>query len=257
MKRALSLILIYLLVTMLCGCTIPVYPDSGLENGEKTEEPENPPTQSTKAGMSKQSYDGLRYWLYTPEHPTENTPLLVYLHGGSGKGEDPELITAVDGFPKYVLDGDLVPHAYVIFPQCPSDQNGWAKMSDKLESLIMSLCSELPIDEGRISLTGHSMGGTVTWSLALSKPHLFYKIAPMSGSVKLTDANVSKLSSLSIRAFVGEADRMVDPESSKVMISALKELGADADITVFLGATHAEVPALGYLDGEVLRWLTE
>ena len=41
------------------------------------------------------------------------------------------------------------------------------------------------------------------------------------------------------------------------MIAALKELGSDADITVFRGATHTEVPSLGYLDGELLRWLTE
>ena len=26
----------------------------------------------------------LKYWLYTPSDPTEDMPLIVYLHGGSG-----------------------------------------------------------------------------------------------------------------------------------------------------------------------------
>lgn len=29
--------------------------------------------------------NSMRYWLYTPANPTENMPLIVYLHGGSGK----------------------------------------------------------------------------------------------------------------------------------------------------------------------------
>ena len=33
------------------------------------------------------------YWLYTPAGAVENMPLILYLHGGSGKGDDLELVT--------------------------------------------------------------------------------------------------------------------------------------------------------------------
>ena len=41
-----------------------------------------------------------RYYLYIPPEPRTGMPLIVYLHGGSGKGNDLNLITAADGFPK-------------------------------------------------------------------------------------------------------------------------------------------------------------
>jgi len=48
----------------------------------------------------------LGYWLYTPENAgDEELPLIVYLHGGNGKGDDLSLITAADGFPKYLQNG--------------------------------------------------------------------------------------------------------------------------------------------------------
>lgn len=50
-------------------------------------------------------------------------PLIVYLHGGSGKGDNLSLITSEDGFPKYLQSGELGDvRAYVLIPQLPSTQ---------------------------------------------------------------------------------------------------------------------------------------
>ena len=67
----------------------------------------------------------MKYWLYTPENVTENMPLIVYLHGTAGKGNDPKLLLTLDEFPKYLAEGDLgeIP-AYVLIPQLPSDERG-------------------------------------------------------------------------------------------------------------------------------------
>lgn len=48
-----------------------------------------------QSAMTKERWtdtDGtaLDYWLYTPKNPAEDMPLIVYLHGGSGKGNDLE-----------------------------------------------------------------------------------------------------------------------------------------------------------------------
>ena len=75
------------------------------------------PASFTACEMTTDAGVTLRYWLYTPSNPTDYMPLIVYLHGGSGKGNDLNLITSVDGFPKYLQSGALGDvRAYVVIP---------------------------------------------------------------------------------------------------------------------------------------------
>ena len=128
-------------------------------------------------------------------------------------------------------------------------------MGGKIESLISYICSAYNLNTNKVSLTGHSMGGTGTWTLALDNPELFYKIAPMSGSVTISDSNLEKLSSIPVWAVAGDTDKIVSPDTSIAMIEALKQNGANAKITVFEGADHFAVPGLGYLGTDVVSWL--
>lgn len=216
-------------------------------------------SQSTIFSMVKKSHEGLNYWLYTPANAKAGMPLIVYLHGGSGKGNDLNLLTDVDGFPKYIKEGTLSADAYIVFPQCPSEQNGWNALSAKIEELIHYTCNEFSINTNKISITGHSMGGAGTWTLALSNPDLYYKIAPMSGSVKTDDETAQKLLSLSVWAFVGGAERSTTIDSTRAIIDALISKGADAQFTVLEGAAHFEVPAAAYLDKtlNIIEWLID
>ena len=184
-------------------------------------------------------------------------PLVVYLHGGSGKGDDLALITAVDGFPQYLRDGRISPDAYVIIPQVSSSYRGWGEMKASVIELISAVTEEYKIDKNRISLTGHSMGGTGTWMLALAYADVFSAVAPLSGSVTLSDVNLKKLSSLPILAVVGSDDTVVDPESSKNFIAELSLVNENASIIELVGADHFEVPRLSYLSDEfdLISWL--
>lgn len=205
-------------------------------------------------------FTSFKYWLYTPQNPTDDMPLIVYLHGGSGKGNDLSLITAVDGFPKYLQDGQLGDlRAYVIIPQLPADQTGWTSASASIMQLINKVQQTYSIDPDNISLTGHSMGGTGVWSVALSYPATFARIAPLSGSIKKTTTNINKLKNIPVWAFVGGADTIVDPSSSEDMVAALQNVGGDAKIVNFESADHFSVPALVYLDREIglLNWLID
>lgn len=199
-----------------------------------------------------------RYWLYTPLNPTENMPLIVYLHGGSGKGDDLNIITSADSFPQYLQSGQLGDvRAYVIIPQLPGTKQGWADAAEAVSDLISAAISTYKINSNNISLTGHSMGGTGTWSLACTYPDLFARIAPLSGSIRLNQDTVGKLKNIPIRAFVGSADKIVPPESSEKAVAALKAAGGKADITVFDGADHFSVPGLAFLDKNInlVGWL--
>ena len=214
-----------------------------------------------KAGLEKQQYSEgetlLNYWLYTPENAVSNMPLIVYLHGGSGKGDNLELITSVDGFPQYLQDGRLTPEAYVIIPQVSSSYKGWGDVKADVIQLISAVAAEYNIDPNRISLTGHSMGGTGAWMLALAYPNTFSALAPLSGSVTLSDTNLHKLEDMPIWAVVGTADTIVNPESSMNFIAELEKSNPNAKITALAGVDHFTVPGATYLSSEfdLISWL--
>ncbi len=214
----------------------------------------------TENQIETEEIEAFQYWLYTPAEPVDNMPLIVYLHGGSGKGSDLSLITGVEGFPKYLQTGQLGDlRAYVIMPQLPSDQKGWPNAGDSLMQLISHMQTTYGVDPDNISLTGHSMGGTGTWNVALSYPATFARIAPLSGSVRNNALNLKKLQNMPVRAYVGSADTIVEPAASLEFVAALQEQGSDAEIVSFQGASHFDVPALTYLDPSLglLDWLID
>lgn len=87
-------------------------------------------------------------------------PLIVYLHGGSAKGDDIRKLIQ-NGFCKGVYDGDFDDtNAYILFPQLDSKYRGWENAARAVKQLIDFTVRTYEIDSENISLTGHSMGGT-------------------------------------------------------------------------------------------------
>lgn len=210
------------------------------------------------SSMKTEELDAFGYWLYTPENPTENMPLIVYLHGASGRGEDLNLVVSDEDFPKYLQSGELGDvRAYVLIPQLPADLRSWSDVGDSLYSLIQKTVSDFSVDTENISLVGFSMGGTAVWELAAKYPDLFARIAPLAGSARGVLEQVSVLQEIPVRAFVGASDTVIAPNSSEQMVAELKKAGADAQITVLDGADHVSVPSLVYHDESIrlVEWL--
>ena len=199
----------------------------------------------------------------SPAHGTGGSlPARFFLpdggHGaGSGKGEDLSLITQAEGFPSYLQSGQLgSPNACVLIPQLPATYRGWSDMDGVLMQLISAAVRECDLDSANVSLTGHSMGGTGVWAIAVAHPGTFARIAPLSGSIRKTDENLEALKWVPVYAFVGDADTIVPPESSEAFISALQDQGSNARIEILEGADHFAVPGLAYLGGYgLVDWL--
>lgn len=102
-------------------------------------------------------------------------------------------------------------------------KKGWIDIKNNLYELINYVITSYKIDKNKITLTGHSMSGTGTWNLALEFPELFSCIAPLSGSVSISEVNINKLKNIPIRAYVGSLDKIVPPTSTIQMIAALKK----------------------------------
>ena len=198
----------------------------------------------------------LQYYLYTPSNPTNNMPLIMYLHGGTNKKLDAKALLTTDGFPKYLYDGYYGNfRAYVVIPKLASNYSGWINVSEQLRNLIKEMNVNYKIDLNKVSLTGHSMGGTGTYQVQTKLSNTFACIAPMSGSIKNTEENINALSKTKIWAFVGTEDTIVKPDSTRTIIATLKENGVNAKITELAGATHFDVPSLGYKNSEFINWL--
>ena len=222
-------------------------------NNEKKDETIN---KNIPSKYELKSLGNLQYYLYTPSNPTSNMPLIMYLHGGTNKKSNVESLLTTDGFPKYLYDGyygNL--RAYVVIPKLTNNYTGWVDISDNLRNLIKSISTNYGIDTNKVSLTGHSMGGTGTYQVQIKLPNTFACIAPMSGSIRNTEENLSALSKTKIWAFVGTNDTIVDPASTRTIIDSLKNKGASVKITEFDGADHFDVPSLGYKNSEFINWL--
>ncbi|MGN0707996.1 MAG: alpha/beta fold hydrolase [Faecalibacterium sp.] len=199
----------------------------------------------------------LQYGLYLPETFSDDLPLIVYLHGGSGKGEDFSLVFQAESLPFYLEQGLLAPQACVLIPQLPGSCKGWSDISSPLLELIGQVVQTFHLDPARVSLTGHSMGGTGAWALAQAEPGFFSAVAPLSGSPHRDADTLRSLRQLPIWAIVGAQDSIVPPESSVQLIDALGRVNRNCRVTILPDADHFSVPAV-YLDPELdlLGWLT-
>ena len=190
---------------------------------------------------------GLDYWLYAPSGARDGLPLIVYLHGGSGRGDDLELVVEAESLPKFLRDGDLALSAYVVMPQLPSGETGWNGVTEGLAELIDAVVEDCGADADRVSLTGHSMGGTGAFAVAAAMPGRFSCVAPLSGSVRDSREMRAALADLPAWAIAGAQDD----------VAALRAVNPDARYTEVEDAGHFDLPARAYLDGEVglVRWL--
>ena len=76
----------------------------------------------------------------------------------------------------------------LVSPQCPSSQWWtWPQLSATLSNLLDEVESKYAVDPERIYVTGLSMGGYGTWSLAMAYPQRFAAIVPISGPAEDLD----------------------------------------------------------------------
>jgi len=174
-------------------------------------------------------------------------PLIVYLHGGSMRGTDPERLRGM-GLPAVVEKDPDFPFV-VLSPLLPERQL-WTD-TDALIALLDDVVSRHRIDPERVYLTGHSVGGNGAWYLAYRHPDRFAAIAPMAGPAIPWWA--TRLRDVPVWAFHGDRDEIVPLRESREMVDALRAEGGDARLTVLEGRDHFILDA--YENRELYVWL--
>jgi len=106
------------------------------------------------------------------------------------------------------------------------------------------------IDSDRVYLSGHSMGGYGTWSVAINHPDLFAAAAPISGGGNILD--VPKASRVPMLVVHGDDDRTVPVIRSREMVAAAKKAGAEIKYIEVPGGSHGGVVVPTFKD--VFDW---
>jgi predicted peptidase len=192
-----------------------------------------------------------KYLFYLPEgysHSGPAWPMMLFLHGAGERGDDLEKVK-MHGPPKLVEGRKDFPFI-VISPQCPSD-SWWPKEIEILKNLVDEICNTYSVDEERIYLTGLSMGGYGTWSLASEYPERFAAIAPICGGGEPFFGY--KLRNVPVWAFHGAKDNLVPLEKSEQMVEAIKNAGGQAKLTVYPDAGHDSWTAT-YENEKLYEW---
>ena len=165
--------------------------------------------------------------------PDKEWPLILFLHGMGERGDDLELVKT-HGIPKIVERQPDFPFI-VVSPQCP-DEAMWWDHHLTLKALLEETVAKYAVDVDRIYLTGLSMGGYGTWSMAATYPELFAAIAPICGGG--FPEFTSQFKGIPVWAFHGAEDDVVKLEVGQRMVDALRACGGSVRFTVYPGVGH-------------------
>lgn len=197
----------------------------------------------------------INYWLYTPDNPGNKMPLVVYLHGGTSKGNNLDLLMQHEGFPQYIQQKKLRAPAYIVMPQAAEDIRAWDEMNDEVIDLVLHIIEEYDIDKKNVSLTGHSMGGIGTWLIGHSNPEIFSRIAPLSGTVSRRLKDRANEIKMPVWSFVGTEQSDSNAYNSNVeFFPQLEQHNANTQLTILQGYGHKEV-VRAYLEYDITGWL--
>jgi predicted peptidase len=198
------------------------------------------------------------YQIYVPANwnSGQKWPVILFLHGAGERGEDGLQQTQVGLGAAIRLHADRYP-AIVVMPQCRSGV-WWTdpKMEPQSLAALQHAMKEFHGDPDRVYLTGLSMGGYGSWSLAEKYPDKWAAVVAICGGIRLPpaagqswtpeapgvnsygDAARKIGSKLPVWVFHGDADPAVPVEESRRMVEELKAIGSTVKYTEYEGVKH-------------------
>ncbi|MGI9496044.1 MAG: prolyl oligopeptidase family serine peptidase [Mariniblastus sp.] len=217
---------------------------------------EGQPGQQIEAVFESSDGAKVPYLIYLPKnYSTESDQefaLLYFLHG-RGESNGPLSLVAKWGPPKFAARGDDLPYI-IVSPQCPrSDRWSSDTQQKRLTELLDAITNRYRVNEDSIFLTGLSMGGYGTWTMATNSPARFAAVAPICGGGD--PAKAANLVDVPIWVFHGDQDKPVPFEKSVKMVDAIKEAGGtQVRFTTMENVGH-NCWSAAYATPELYQWM--
>jgi predicted peptidase len=198
-----------------------------------------------------------KYVLFVPHDykGDKEYPLILFLHGAGERGDDGEaqVKQGIGNAIKFKGKDKKFPFI-VIFPQCAAKGNWKADGPDARRALAILDHTQktYKVDGKRVYLTGLSLGGYGTWSLAEAFPDKWAAIVPICGGGNPQMAY--KIKDIPCWCFHGDKDGAVKVEKSREMIKALREVGGSPRYSEFPFVGHNSWDC-AYVTEELYPWL--
>jgi predicted esterase/ribosome maturation factor RimP len=202
-----------------------------------------------KAYRSKVDNTLQPYRIFVPSNydGSKPFPLIVALHGMGGDEN-----SYFDLYANGAFKVEAERRGYIVV--CPKGRHPASMYLGAAEQDVMDVIAEVRrayrIDPDRIYMTGHSMGGFGTWSIAINHPDLFAAIAPVAGGGDA--ASVAKIAHIPQLVIHGDDDKTVSVERSRQMVEAAKKAGAEVKYIEIPKGDHITVAARTFKD--VFDW---
>ena len=209
----------------------------------------------SKAKWTSKDGEELRYRYRRPASIKGNNkyPLVLFLHGAEGRGNDNEQqlwdANSIGAFAKQKVSSKY--QSYIFAPQVPEGER-WVSAKWNVEDYSMpSISSSMKltfdaldafidknknVDTNRIYVLGLSMGGWGTWDAISRRPNYFAAAVPIcGGGDKVQAANLNKVN---IWAWHGKDDTVIDVTKSQQMVKAIEAQKGNIKYTEIKGRGH-------------------
>lgn len=195
----------------------------------------------------------LQYLLFLPkdyEKSANQWPLILYLHGGSPRGDDISqmkrwgLTEKVDADPNFPF--------IVVSPQCHSGEI-WTDV-DALGAVLDEVGRSYRVDPDRVYVTGHSMGGRGALYAAFKMPDRFAAVVSLA-PVSLITAWGGTLAKIPLWLFHGTKDQFTPLKEVEELVRATETAGGHPQLTVLPERDHYILDV--YDRPDLYKWIAQ
>jgi poly(3-hydroxybutyrate) depolymerase len=208
--------------------------------------------------IQKRTYDfkeagkEMEYAVFVPSKydKAKKMPLIVALHGLSS---NPQQILRYPGFTTLAEK-----HGYILVAPMGYNSAGWygvkspmlgksnpenlGELSEKdVMNVLARARKDFNIDDNRIYLAGHSMGGGGTWHLAIKYPEIWAGLAPIAPAIFRQPDGLEKIKDIPVILVQGDKDTLVPVAGARQWAEKMKELKMTYEYIEVAGGDHIAV----------------
>jgi poly(3-hydroxybutyrate) depolymerase len=214
----------------------------------------------TWSRIEKKTYDfkdagkEMEYALFVPStyDKAKKSPLVIALHG---LGSNPQqmirypgltdlaekygfIVAAPMGYSSRGWYGQPIPRKFAN----KADPDNMPELSEKdVMNVLAIVRKDYKVDDQRIYLMGHSMGGGGTWHLALKHPEIWAALAPIAPAIFRPESDVAKIKHVPVILVQGEDDKLVPVARARRWAGEMKKQGMTYEYIEVKGGDHVFV----------------